>query len=162
MGPGNTPYVTPSQLSQYLPAATLSLATGAQQEQACLDATEEADAYLRGRYGYGGGQPFIILAWGTDIVRHTAYIAVFLLLSGAVGFAPQAGADDNVTKNYYKAVGWPDRPGTGFFPGIERQNIHPDITPQVAIGQNPNADVPQVFTSPQRGWATRLGPQRTG
>jgi hypothetical protein len=160
MLPGNAPYVTVATLAQYLPAATLSQATGAQQLQACLDATEEADSYLRGRYGNGTGQPFIVSAVGNDVVRHTAYIAIFLLMSGPIGFAPQAGADDNFVKNYYKAVGWPDRPGSGWFPGVQKQSIHPDITPLIPIGQNPNADVPQVFSNPPRGWTHRNGPQR--
>ena len=159
MGPGGTAYVTPTQLLQYLPAAALGLATMAEQTQSCLDATEEVQtsSYLRGRYGNGSGQPFIIEAWGNDVVRHTAYIAIYLLMAGPIGFAAQAGSDDNIKTNYYKAVGWPDRPGSGWFPGIQRQQIHPDITPQVAIGSNPNADVPQVFSNVQRGWTSRNG-----
>jgi hypothetical protein len=161
--PTGTPYVLPSQLGQYLPSAALNLGTTAEQQQACLDATEEADSYLRGRYGNGTGQPFIIDAWGNDVTRYTAYIAIYLLMSGPVGFAPQAGSDSNITTNYYRAVGWPDRPGSGWFPGVQKQAIHPDITPQVPIGQNPNADVPQVFTSLQRGWTTPKGcTPRTG
>ena len=162
MGPLGAPYVTAAQLPNYLPAATVNLGTPAAQAQACLDATEEADSYLRGRYGNGAGQPFIIQAWGNDLTRYTAYIAIYLLLSGSIGFAPQAGSDSNVTTNYYRAVGWPDRPGTGWFPGIQRQSIHPDITPMVPIGSNPNADIPQVITSQQRGWNRRIGYPRTG
>jgi phage gp36-like protein len=160
MLPGGLPYVTAAMLSQYVPAATLSLATSGQQAQACLDATEEADSYLRGRYGNGPGQPFIVQAVGNDVVRHTAYIAVFLLMDGPIGFAPQAGSDDNFLKNYYKAIGWPDKPGTGWFPGVQAQKIHPDITPLLPIGQNPAADIPQVFSNPPRGWTRRYGPQR--
>jgi hypothetical protein len=156
MGPGNSPYVTQPELSQYLPAATLSLATLAQQQQACLDATEEADSYLRGRYALP------LSAWGNDLVRYTAYIAVYLLLTGPIGLAPQAGADANVTTNYYRAVGWPDRPGTGWFVGIQRQAIHPDVTPAVAQPGDAVHDVPQVFTSQQRGWNCRRGPQSVG
>lgn len=146
MGPGNTPYVTAAQLAQYLPAATLALATGAQQAQACLDATEEADSYIRGRF------QLPLLAWGNDLTRYTAYIAIYLLLTGPIGIAPQAGADANITTNYYRAVGWPDRPGTGWFPGIQRQAIQPDVTPTVPAGADPVHDMPQVTTDPQRGW----------
>jgi uncharacterized protein DUF1320 len=148
MGPGGAPYVTPAQLPSYLPAATLNLATAAQQLQACNDATEEADAYIRGRY------TLPLLAWGNDLVRYTAYIAVYLLMSGPIGWAPQAGADENIRTNYYRAVGWPDRPGTGFFPGIQRQAIQPDVTPSVAIGQDPIHDLPQVSSLPMRRWQT--------
>jgi hypothetical protein len=156
MGPAGAPYVTASQLPQYLPAATLSLATPAQQAQACLDATEEADSYLRGRYALP------LLAWGNDLVRYTAYVAVYLLAMGPIGMAPQAGSDSNITTNYYRAVGWPDRPGTGWFPGIQRQAIHPDVMPTTAQPGDAVHDVPQVFTSQQRGWTRRFGPQRVG
>lgn len=151
MGPDGLPYVQPSQLAQYIPAATVGLSTPAQQIQACLDATEEADSYLRGRYALP------LQSWGNDLTRYTAYIAVYLLMTGAVGLAPQAGADSNITTNYYRAVGWPDRPGTGWFPGIQRQQVHPDVTPSVAQPGDPVHDVPQVFTSQQRGWNQRFG-----
>lgn len=156
MGPGGTPYCVPADLPNYLPAATVNLATPAQQQQACLDATEEADSYLRGRYALP------LTNWGNDLRRYTAYIAIYLLMSGGIGWAPEAGSDSNITTNYYRAVGWPDRPGTGWFPGIQRQSIQPDVTPTVAQPGDPVHDVPQVFTSPQRGWNNRLGPQRVG
>jgi hypothetical protein len=146
MGPGNTPYVLYTQLAQYLPPATLSLATIAQQQQACLDATEEADSYIRGRF------QLPLLAWGNDLTRYTAYIAVYLLMSGPIGWAPQAGTDSNITTNYYRAVGWPDRPGTGWFPGIQRQAIQPDVTPSIPVGQDPGHDAPQVSSDQPRGW----------
>ena len=143
--------MTAAQLGQYLPAATLGLATLAEQTQACLDATEEADSYMRGRFALP------LLTWGNDLTRYTAYIAIYLLSTGPIGLAPQAGADSNITPNYYRAVGWPDRPGTGWFPGIQRQAIHPDVTPTVAQPGDPVHDVPQVFTSQQRGWNQRFG-----
>lgn len=155
MGPGGAPYVTAAQLAQYIPAATLNLATMAQQNQACLDATEEADSYLRGRYALP------LTAWGNDVVRYTAYIACYLLMSGPIGWAPEAGSDSNITTNYYRAVGWPDRPGTGWFVGVQRQSIQPDVTPSVAQPGDAVHDVPQVFTSQQRGWNQRYGYPRT-
>lgn len=155
MGPGGAPYVTAAQLAQYIPAATLNLATLAQQNQACLDATEEADSYLRGRYALP------LTAWGNDVVRYTAYIACYLLMSGPIGWAPEAGSDSNITTNYYRAVGWPDRPGTGWFVGVQRQSIQPDVTPSVAQPGDAVHDVPQVFTSQQRGWNQRYGLPRT-
>ena len=145
-GPGGAPYVTAVQLSNYIPAATLNLATLVQQEQACLDATETADSFIRGRY------QLPLLAWGNDLTRYTAAIAVYYLLSGSVGFAPQAGSDANIVENYYRAVGWPGRPGTGWFPGIQRQSIMPDVTPSTAVGADPAHDAPQVVSQPIRGW----------
>ena len=150
-GPGGAPYVTPAQLLNYIPAATLNLATMVQQLQACLDATDEADSYLRGRY------TLPLLDWGTDVTRYTAYIAIFLLMGGPIGVAPQAGSDDNFKTNYWRAVGMPDKPGTGWFPGIALQKINPDVTPTVAVGQDPICGVPQVFSTVRRGWTSRTG-----
>jgi hypothetical protein len=146
-GPGGAPYVDTADLPQYLPLQVLNLATTAQQHQACLDATEEADSYIRGRY------TLPLLSWGTDLKRYTAYIAIFLLMSGPIGWAATNGSpDQNITTNYYRAVGWPDRPGTGWFPGIQRQNIQPDVTPSLPVGQDAVHDAPQVSSLPLRGW----------
>lgn len=144
-------YCTPTNLAQYLPAAVLSLTTNAQQLQACDDASEEADSYLRGRYALP------LLAWGSDVTRYTSWIACYLLAQ-LIGFAPQAGSDKLIVERYYQAVGWPDRAGTGWFPGIQRQAIHPDVTPSVPVTQDAGHDLPQVRTQEQRGWQqTRNG-----
>lgn len=153
MGPNGAPYVNPDQIP--LPAATLNLATDSQKLQACLDASEQADSYMRGRYALP------LLAWGNDITRNTGYIAAFLLMQ-FIGYAPQAGSDQNVLGNLYLATGYPDRAGTGFFPGIQAQRVHPDVTPAVAQPGDPGHDVPQVFTSQQRGWNQRFGRPRIG
>ena len=145
-GPAGAPYVVRSQLPQYAPAATLALATDAQQDQACIDATNDADDYMNGRVAMP------LLAWPSSIQDHTAYIAIFKLMNGPIGFAPQAGSDNNFAQNYYRSVGWPDRPGTGYFPGIQAQRIHPAVTPSIAVGQDPGHDAPQVSSDPPRGW----------
>jgi hypothetical protein len=155
MGPGNTPYVAYTLLPNYGPPAMIGLATVAQQQQACIDATEELDSYFRGRYALP------LLAWGSDVVKMAAYIAL-KNIAELVGYAPQAGSDSNIRTQYYQVVGWPDRPGSGWGPGVQKQAIHPDVTPSVAPGQDPGHDVPQVFSAPQRGWTNRLGPQRVG
>jgi hypothetical protein len=143
--------VLAAQLSQYLPAATLNLATSDQQDQACLDASELLDNFLRGRYALP------LTAWGNDIVRYAAKIAIYLLLDGPIGWASQAGSDANIKTGYYEVVGWPDKPGTGFGPAIQRQALHPDVTPTVAQPGDAIHDVPQVFTNVQRGWTSRTG-----
>ncbi len=139
------PYCTPTNLAQYLPAAVLSLTTNAQQLQACADASQEADSYMRGRYSLP------LLAWGNDVTRYTSWIACYLLAQ-LIGFSPQAGSDKLIVERYYQAVGWPDRAGTGWFPGIQRQAIHPDVTPSVNPLNDPVTGLPQVRTSQQRGW----------
>ncbi len=146
MGPGNAPYVTPAQLPNYLPAATLALATPAQQMQACIDASSDADDCMNGRY------QMPLLAWPSSITDHTAYGAIFKLMNGPIGMAPQAGSDANITLNYYRAYGHPEKPGSGYFPGIQAQRIHPNVTPSIATGSDPGHDAPQVSSQPVRGW----------
>lgn len=151
MGPNGAPYCIPTDLSQYLPEAVLSQVDAGVQLQACLDATEEADSYIRGRYALP------LIEWGADVRRYTASIACYLICT-RIGFAPQAGSDRLIVERYYQAVGWPDRPGTGWFPGVQRQAIHPDVTPTIDPTQDPVTGLPQVRTSPRRGWEqTRNG-----
>src|SRR5260221_6203428 len=95
-------YCTPANLAQYLPAAVLSLTTNAQQLQACDDASEEADSYMRGRYALP------LLAWGSDVTRYTSWIACYLLAQ-LIGFAPQAGSGQLIVERYYQAGGLSDR-----------------------------------------------------
>ena len=149
-GPNGAPYVTPAQLPNYLPAATLALATSAQQLQACIDATNDADDYMNGRY------QMPLLDWPSSVTDHTAYGAIFKLAMGPIGMAAQAGADKNISSNYVRAYGGSD-PYTGalirgFFPGIQAQAIHPAVTPSIAVGADPGHDAPQVSSQPKRGW----------
>ena len=149
-GPAGAPYVTAAQLPNYFPAAAFNGITSGQQAQACIDATGEADSRLSGRY------QMPLLAWGADLTKYTAWIAIYNLLSTR-GFSPQGGADSNIIARYYEAVGNPNVPGSmGWFDRVQRQAIHPDITPTVASNVSPTYNLPQVFTSQQRGWACTI------
>lgn len=146
-GPGNTPYVVRAQLPQYWSAAAFNGTTSSQQDQACIDATSEVDSYLRGRY------QMPLLSWGADLVKYTAWIAIYQLLTGARGMGQAAGQDQTILLRYYEAVGNPNVPGSmGWLQKVQRQSIHPDITATVPPQQDPTFGLPQVFTSPQRGW----------
>jgi hypothetical protein len=146
-GPGGVPYVEYTDLPQYLAPQVLNLATVVQQQQACIDATEEMDSYIRGRF------TLPLLDWGGDLRRFTAYIAIYLLMSGPIGWGATGGNPDaNITTNYYRAVGWPDRPGSGWGPGVQRQAVHPDVTPTIPVGQDGIHDAPQVSSQAPRGW----------
>lgn len=145
MGPGNAPYCVRADLAQYLPAPVLALASTSVQDQACIDATVEADSYIRGRFSLP------LLDWGSDVRRYTAWIACYLIAQ-QVGFAPQAGSDRLIVERYYQAVGWPDRPGTGWFPGVQRQAIHPNVVPTIAQPGDGIRDLPQVTSQPPIGW----------
>lgn len=140
----------PSNLANYLPANALALSSPSQQQQACLDATEQADSYLRGRYALP------MLQWGNDLTMYTAWIACYLLMT-QIGFQPTAGSDSVIRERYYMAVGWPDRNDTGWFPRVQRQSVHPDVTPTVPQPGDPVHDMPQVRTSCRRGWQQTRG-----
>jgi phage gp36-like protein len=145
-GSGGAPYVATSQLGQYGPAATLALVPPAVQTQACIDATARADSYMNDRY--------VMPLLGTidpSIVQMTAYIAWYLMMD-QIGWAPQAGSDANIKTRYYEAIGYPDRPGSGWFPGVARQAIHPAVTPSVPDGQGTGNSGPVVTSQPVRGW----------
>jgi hypothetical protein len=100
-----------------------------------------------------------LLDWPSDVTKFTAYIAIHNLMEGPIGNAPQAGADSNYLTNYYRAVGWPDNPNSGYFVQIQRQARHPAVTPSIPIGQDPVHDLPQVSSLPMRGWqrGNRIG-----
>lgn len=145
-GPGGIPYVTAAQLPLYVPQTALNGTTSAQQTQACTDATGEADSRLNGRY------QMPLLQWGPELQMYTAYIAIYRLLSSR-GFSPNNGADMQIVSRYYEAVGNPNVPGSlGWFDKVQRQAIHPTIVATVPPAQDPVYGLPQVYTSPQRGW----------
>jgi phage gp36-like protein len=131
-------YCTPADLTTYAinPAALVNISNG-EQVAACQAASEKADSYMRGRYALP------LSSWGSDVTMHTAYIAVYLLMS-ARGYNPSAGADETFRLRYEDAVAW--------FEGIQRQAVHPDVVPAVAQPGDPIHDLPRVITSPQRGW----------
>jgi hypothetical protein len=137
-------YCTPSDVTTYaLPATALATVSSGEQTAACVAASEEADSFLRGRF------QLPLASWGQDVVRYTAYIAAYLMMSKR-GFQPLGGADAMIRENYYRAVGYPDRPGTGWFPQIQRQSIHPDVVEGGVSA--PKYQLPQVYSAPKRGW----------
>jgi phage gp36-like protein len=139
-------YVTAAQLGLYVnPLSLVDIAANVQ-TQACADATETANSYLRGRYPVDKTAP---LSVGSDLQRYTAYIAVRQLLVQR-GYNPSAGPDSAIESNYRDAVGYPDRIGSGWFPGVARGAIQPDI--QFPTPPPPTYQLPQVFSRPQRGW----------
>lgn len=110
-----------------------------QQTASCQQASEMADSYMRGRYALP------LSAWGQDVVIRTAHIAIYLLMT-ARGYDGSAGggADNLIRLNFEDAIRW--------FEGIQRQNVHPDVTPAVAQPGDPVHDLPQVITNQPRMW----------
>jgi len=142
MGPGGSAYCQPSDLAIYgCPAQALAqyqpIASNATLIANCLAASGKADSFMRSRYTIDNGG---LLTWGTEITMHVAWIATYITFS-AMGYDSENGSDRQIADRYYQAVGYPDRPGSGYFPGIERQRIHPLVT-----FNTPNP--PNQFSSP--------------
>jgi len=137
-------YITPADLTTYgLNAVSLVNVSPAQQQAACVAASDVADSYMRGRFPVDT----IATSWGTDIRMYVSYIAVWMLLQ-ARGIKP---GDGNLEKNYYDAVGNPGAPeGDGWFPGIQRQRVHPNIV--FPTPPSPTFQLPQVASCHPRGW----------
>ena len=111
--------------------------TNAQMQNAIVAASSMIDDRIGGRY------QLPLLAWPESFTYHCAKIAVYVILS-ARGYSPDAGADPLWKTDYEKAIEWAN--------GIQRQAIHPHVTPSAPSPGNRTYDLPQVQTQPQRGW----------
>jgi phage gp36-like protein len=87
-----------------------------------VSASAMVDGYLVGRYGVGS---MPLVSWDTEITMWTAWIAVYLILSGPRGYAPN-GADDNIRQRYDDAKAMLAR--------TQRQDYHPILVPRTAQG----------------------------
>lgn len=117
---------------------------------ALIAASSVGDSYMRGRYnlpitGSSAGAGIFDPA----IVIRCCHIAAYNLMSGR-GFNPEPGADKILESRYFEAVGYPDRPGSGWFPAVQRQSIHPDVTDSSPNG--PAHPFPAFTSSRPRGW----------
>lgn len=108
------------------------------QSGAIVGASALIDDHIGGRY------PLPLLAWPTSFTYHCAKIAVYICLS-VRGYNPDAGADPLWVKDYEKAIAW--------VCGIQRQEIHPQVTVTQPSPGNPTYDFPQVSSSQSRGYA---------
>lgn len=136
-------YCQPSDMttSGINPLALVNV-TDPQRMAACQQASDLADAWGF-RVRYGNNDP-ILLAWGTDVTLMAAKLAVAIAL-GARGYNPAAGADETIQQFWNIAE--------EFFKGIGRQSVTANVTPNVQVGINRGPDLPQVSSSPRRGYA---------
>ena len=119
-----------------------------EQQAACDAASDVADSFMRGRYGDPGQGIRVVSAWDGSVRMYTSWIAVLILLQ-ARGYQPTAGADDRIQRQYDNAIAW--------FNGVQRQSIHPSVTPAAGPVIGGTAQLPIVSTSVQRGWGTSPG-----
>lgn len=131
-----TAYATLTDLHTYGLSAVAcgNVTTGDQ--QVILDGRNAwADGKLRGRY------QLPLLAWDVDLRMMVAQLAAYDVMIRR-GYNPAAGADVNVRLRYEDALKW--------FDGVERQNVHPNVTASPTA--SPHYNAPQVTTSTTRGW----------
>ncbi len=119
-----------------------------EQQAACDAASTVADSFMRGRYGDPGPNVAVLSAWDGSVRMYTSWLAVFILMQ-ARGYQPTAGADDRIQVQYDNAIAW--------FNGVQRQSIHPSVTPAAGPVIGGTAQLPIVATSVQRGWQTPPG-----
>jgi phage gp36-like protein len=131
-------YCTTDDLAKYgVSAVALSPIDPLVQAAACDAASEVVDSYFRDRY------KLPLSAWGVDVTRNTAIIAVYDLLV-VRGYNPSAGADVNVRLRYEDAMKW--------LLQVARQEVQANVTP--TQDQASGYDAPRILSNEQRGWST--------
>lgn len=151
-GPNGEPYCTASDVAQVVQPAVLALATDAQVDQSCVNATAEADFYVADRYAMP------LLEWPADLRLFTSYLAAYNLVRLLIGVAPQAGSDDVYDTMRRLAIGGKangdeNAPRAfGYFEKIQRQQGVLNCVPSMPVGANPANDAPQVASQPKRNW----------
>ena len=96
-----------------LPTTARGALSDDQLDGALQAASELMDSTFRGRYNLP------LLNWGVEVRMVCCWIAAYLVLSGARGFNPAAGADVNIANRYQAAMVWCDQ--------VQRRAKHPDV-----------------------------------
>lgn len=136
-------YATPTDLTTYALQSYAVANISPTVIQGELDAASTlADSYLRGRYALP------LQAWGIDLTMNVCFLAAANILRSR-GANPSAGADVEVFERAKEAVEW--------FRGIQKQSVHPDVTPASQPSISNNYQLPQVISAQPRGWQTTNG-----
>ncbi len=131
------PYCVAGDLAKYgVSAVALAPIDSAVQDAACASASEVVDSYFRDRY------KLPLSAWGIDVIRATAILAVYDLLV-VRGYNPSAGADVNVRLRYEDTLKW--------LLQVARQEVQANVTP--TQDQASGYDDPRIMSNDSRGWS---------
>ncbi len=129
-------YCTVQQLLSFaLPSEAVQNLSNTQLQAECDAASTLADSYLRGRYNLP------LVSFDIELSMQVAYIAAYNIMASR-GYNPETGADSIYQTRWIAATEW--------FKGVQRQAIHPNITPSPT--GDPTLTFPQVNTAPERGW----------
>ena len=127
-------YATAADLASHgLPDVALAGFTSIQITAALVNASDEADSYLRARY------QLPLVTWGADITSKVCQIAAWHLLCSK-GFNPESGSDIAVRTRYTDAVAW--------LRNVSKRITHANVTPV----SNTVTGIPQTNANPLRGW----------
>jgi len=107
-------------------------------------AWEIAMDYLRGR-----GQLPLLEPVPLSLVQKVCHIAAYNIMRNR-GFSPTADADSTIKDAYYEAVGYPDRPGSGWLPAVQKQAIHPVLVFSASPTPENGYRFPTVIIQPNR------------
>lgn len=113
-------------------------------KQAAIDAAaEQMDSYFRARYkltdAVPGWEQFA--AWGQDVVRANAILAVWDLMV-VRGYNPASGADGTLRMRYDDTILW--------LRDVAAQKAQPNVTPK--MHETSGYNQPRVLTAAKRGW----------
>lgn len=111
--------------------------TDAQKVAALAAASNDVDAFLRGRF------ELPLSAWDSSITEAACRIAAYNLLS-VRGYNPASGADVNIKDRRDQTMYWLGQ--------VQRSQAHPNVTP--AQSDSPNYDQPLVISSSVTNLAT--------
>lgn len=118
---------------------------------ALVTASAVADSYMRGRFNLPitGSNSGGVGVFDPSIVIRVCHIAAYNLMSGR-GFNPAPEGEKQLVDRYFEAVGYPNQPGSGWFPQVQRQAIHPDVIETASGG--PAHPFPSFTSARPRGW----------
>lgn len=142
-----TTYAAISDVNAAINAAALTGIDDPRKTAAIAGASAEADDYLRDQYTLP-----LQTNGSASLTIHVANIAVYRLMVGR-GYNPEAGGDPGIRDRYKDAIDWLKLVAAG--------KVTPNVTDSAPETTGPGSSggaVPQVITSPQRGYSYRGDP----
>jgi phage gp36-like protein len=129
-------YATTADFDQFgIRAAALPAdVTSDDKQAACDSASGKADGYLGARFRLP------LLNWGTDLTQYVCQIAAYDLVSGRVGYNPEAGQNTTLRDRMDDAKHWLQDVAAG------------KVTPVVTDSTPAASSVSRVYSNTRRGW----------
>jgi phage gp36-like protein len=137
-------YCTRAELSQYgIAADALEDVSTTDQDASISGASDLIDSYLRQKF------TLPLVAWGSDIRRACAIVAVYDLIAGNRGYNPATPGDDTLRLRYEDVLAW--------LKMIANGQVSPEATDSssgAVEGVPPPSGRVRFASNAQRGWST--------